>query len=127
MSREALLAPSAPAPAGPYSQAIVSNGFVFTAGVLPRDAASGEVPETVGEQTRLVLHNIREILRHAGAELDDVIKCTVHLQNPKRDAAEFNAVYAEAFAAPYPVRTTVGSELNNVLVEIDVVAALPAR
>ncbi|MFD5224460.1 RidA family protein [Microbacterium sp. NPDC058342] len=127
MSREALVAPGAPAPAGPYSQAVLSNGFLFTAGVLPRDAATGEVPESVGEQTRLVLHNIQEILRHAGAELHDVVKCTVHLQDPKRDAAEFNAVYAESFAAPYPVRTTVGSELNNVLVEIDVVAALPAR
>lgn len=127
MSREVLLAPGAPAPAGPYSQAIVSNGFLFSAGVLPRDAVTGEVPESAGEQTRLVLRNIQEILRHAGAELHDVIKCTVHLQNPKRDAADFNAAYVEYFTAPYPVRTTVGSELNNVLVEIDVVAALPTR
>lgn len=127
MSKEAVVTPEAPTPGGSYSQAIVSNGFLFTAGIRPQDLTTGEIPDGVGEQTRVVLRNVQAILRAAGAELDDVVKSTVHLQYPKRDFAEFNAAYAEFFAAPYPVRTTVGSELNNILVEIDVTVALSVR
>lgn len=127
MSKEAIVTTDAPTPAGPYSQAIVSNGFLFTAGIRPQDAVTGEIPDGVAEQTRVVLRNIQSILTAAGVGFDDVVKSTVHLQHPQRDFAEFNAAYTEFFTEPYPVRTTVGSELNNILVEIDVTVALPAR
>ena len=60
-----------------------------------------------------------------GASMDDVVKTTAHLQHLKRDFAEYNEAYATFFTEPYPVRTTVGSDLYDILVEIDVVVALP--
>jgi reactive intermediate/imine deaminase len=126
MPRTAVTAASAPTPAGPYSHGIVAGGFLFTAGFGPQDPANGNaIAPTVGEQTRQVLRNIQAVLAEAGATLDDVVKTTVHLQHLDRDFAEYNAAYAEFFSAPYPVRTTVGSTLAGILVEIDVVAQLP--
>ena len=125
MTKRAITTQDAPTPVGPYSQGIVSKGFLYTAGFGPQDPATGVVPEGVAEQTRQVLCNIVAVLSEAGAGLDDVVKSTVHLQHLKRDFAEYNAAYAEFFSAPYPVRTTVGSDLNEILVEIDVVVALP--
>jgi enamine deaminase RidA (YjgF/YER057c/UK114 family) len=78
----------------------------------------------VGEQTRQVLRNVQAILAERGLTLDDCVKTTVHLAD-LADFAEFNEAYKEFFTEPYPVRTTVGSQLANILVEIDVVAALP--
>ncbi len=126
MTKRAIETSDAPAPGGAYSQGIVVGDLLFTSGFGPQDPATGEVPGTVGEQTRQVLRNIRSVLREAGAELDDVVKATVHLQHLDRDFAEFNEAYAGFFDEPYPVRTTVGSDLKEILVEIDVVAKLPA-
>src|SRR4051812_48024355 len=115
----------AAAPGGAYSQGIVANGFVYTAGFGPQDPATGVVRgETVAEQTRSVLSNISAVLAAHGLGLSDVVKATVHLSDLDRDFADFNQVYAEHFSTPYPVRTTVGSTLANILVEIDVVAAV---
>lgn len=126
MTRHAIRSAEAPEPAGPYSQGVVSNGLFFTAGFGPRKPASGESPAGVGEQTRQVLRSIASVLEAAGLSMDDVVKSTVHLQDLQRDFAEFNAAYSEFFTEPYPVRTTVGSTLNGILVEIDVVASLPS-
>jgi len=122
----AISTPGAPAPAGPYSQGIVANGMLFTAGFGPQDPETGAVAPSVGEQTRQVLRNISAVLAEHGATLDDVVKSTVHLQHLKRDFAEYNDAYREFFSEPYPVRTTVGSDLFDILVEIDVVVALPS-
>jgi 2-iminobutanoate/2-iminopropanoate deaminase len=111
-------------PAGAYSQAAVANGFLYTAGFGPKSAETGEVADNVADQTRQVLRNIGAVLAAHGLDFSDVLKATVHLQNLQSDFADFNAAYGEFFAAPYPVRTTVGSDLMNILVEIDVVAAL---
>lgn len=116
---------AAAAPGGAYSQGIVANGFLYTAGFGPQDPATGVVRgETVAEQTRSVLRNISAVLAAHGLDLSDVVKATVHLSDLSRDFADFNTVYAEHFSAPYPVRTTVGSVLADILVEIDVVAAV---
>jgi 2-iminobutanoate/2-iminopropanoate deaminase len=72
-----------------------------------------------------VFRNIAAVLAEHGASLDDAVKVTAHLHDLKRDFAEYNEAYREFFAAPYPVRTTVGSQLFDILVEIDVVVALP--
>ena len=125
MTKKSLSTSNAPRPAGPYSQGIVANGFLYSAGFGPQDPETGEVSGDVAEQTRRTLRNVEALLREAGATLNDVVKATVHLQNLKEDFAAFNVAYAEAFEEPYPVRTTVGSQLFDILVEIDVVVALP--
>ncbi len=126
MTKKALLLDDAPKPAGPYSHGIVAGGFVFTAGFGPQDPATGAVVDGgVYEQTRQVLRNVRSVVEAAGASMADVVKVTAHLQHLHRDFAEYNRAYAEFFTEPYPVRTTVGSELADILVEIDVVAKLP--
>lgn len=115
----------APAPGGAYSQAIEANGFLYTAGFGPIDPQTGDiVGDEVGEQTRQVMRNIGAVLQAAGLGFDDVVKATVHLADVARDFAGFNAAYAEFFTDGFPVRTTVGSTLPRILVEIDVVAAL---
>ncbi|OYO25098.1 reactive intermediate/imine deaminase [Enemella dayhoffiae] len=124
MSKVGIHAPEAPQPAGPYSQGVIANGFVFTAGFGPQDPATGKVADTVGEQTRQTLRNVATVLAQHGLTLDDCVKSTVHLAD-LADFAEFNDAYREFFTEPYPVRTTVGSQLANILVEIDVVAAIP--
>lgn len=116
----------APKPAGPYSHAVAANGFLYTAGFGPVDPATGAiVGDDVAEQTRQVLRNVGAVLAAAGLGFGDVVKSTVHLADVRRDFADFNAAYAEFFTDGFPVRTTVGSTLPNILVEIDVVAALP--
>jgi len=117
----------APRPIGPYSQAVIANGLFFSAGFAPLHPETGTMADTVGDQTRQVLRNLSAVLAEQGATLDDCVKVTVHLQNLKADFAEYNAAYAEFFTAPFPVRTTVGSQLLDILVEIDVVAVIPAR
>lgn len=123
--KEALRTDSAPQPAGPYSQAIVSGDLLFTAGFGPQDPATGEVADSVAEQTRQVLRNLEAVLAERGATLDDALKATVHLAD-LADAPEFNKAYREFFTEPFPVRTTVGSELANILVEIDLVVRIPS-
>lgn len=125
MTKHAISTADAPSPVGPYSQGVVANGFLYTAGFGPQDpAAGGAIAEGVEEQTRQVLRNIRAVLDAHGASMDDVVKSTVHLQHLDRDFAGFNRAYREFFTEPYPVRTTVGSTLASILVEIDVVVAL---
>ncbi|MCU1405012.1 MAG: reactive intermediate/imine deaminase [Glaciihabitans sp.] len=115
---------SAPKPGGPYSQGVIANGFLYTAGFGPTDPATGINPEGVGDQTRQVLRNIGAVLAEAGLDFSDVVKVTTHLQNLTDDFAGYNEAFAEFVPEPYPVRTTVGSQLADILVEIDVVAAL---
>jgi reactive intermediate/imine deaminase len=113
----------APTPGGAYSQGIVVNGLVFVAGCGPQDAKSGQVVgRTISEQTRQVLQNISAILATEGSTLRDVVKVATHLADAARDFAEYDAVCREVFSVPYPARTTVGSHLPGILVEIDVIA-----
>ena len=126
MPRQQVSTDLAPRPAGPYSQAIVANGFLYTAGQTPHDPITGEpVGSTIEEQTSQALKNVSAILHEQGLTFSQVVKATVHLHHPGRDFAGFNATYEQFFEDPYPARTTVGSFLGNFLVEIDVVAALP--
>ena len=127
MAKTAIQTTHAPQPGGPYSQGVEANGFLFTAGFGPQDPADGNaVADTVADQTRQVLRNVQAVLRERGLTLDDCVKTTVHLAD-LADFAEFNGAYEEFFTPPYPVRTTVGSQLASILVEIDVVAAMPSR
>jgi 2-iminobutanoate/2-iminopropanoate deaminase len=115
----------APQPAGAYSQGVVANGFLYTAGFGPIDPHSGTiVGDTIEEQTELTLRNLGAVLRETGLDYSDVVKVTVHLHELARDFAGFDATYRQMFSTPLPVRTTVGSTLAGILVEIDAVAAL---
>jgi 2-iminobutanoate/2-iminopropanoate deaminase len=120
----------APAPIGPYSQALLheKSGFVFTAGQIALDAGSGTMVEGgVREQTVKVMENLRAVLEAAGTGMQDVVKTTIYLAD-MGDFPAVNEVYAENFTRPpYPARTTVeiASLPKGALVEIDAVAMLP--
>ena len=123
MSKRIISTAAAAAPAGAYNQGILVNGTLYTAGFGPRDPATGAiVGSDVEEQTRQVFANLQAVLAECGMDLSNVVKATVHLDDVARDARAFNETYARLMPAPYPVRTTVGSTLNGILVEIDVVA-----
>jgi len=116
----------APKAIGPYSQGIVAHGFVFTAGQIALDPASGEVvPGGIAEQTARVLENLGAILAAAGSGLDRVVKTTVFLAD-MADFAGMNEVYARAFADHKPARSTVAAAglPRGVRVEIEAVATV---
>ena len=116
----------APGAIGPYSQAVVSGGFIFTAGQIALDPASGQVaPGGVAEQTDRALRNIAAILKAAGADLSRVVKTTVFLVD-MADFTAMNEVYARHFGEHRPARSTVAvSGLpRGVRVEIEAVARL---
>lgn len=125
MQQEIIVA-DAPPPGGHYSQGIIAGPFVFVAGQGPLDVTTNAVPEGITAQTKQVLRNLEAILRGAGCSLADVVKVTAHLANLD-DFDEFNATYSQHFVKPLPVRTTVGSVLKGILVEIDVIAYRPAQ
>ena len=117
----------APAAIGPYSQAVIANGFLFTAGQVALDPVSMQVVEgDVVPQTEQVLRNLGAVLASAGASWTDVVKTTVFLTD-MRDFARMNDVYAQVMGDARPARSTVQVSAlpRGVLVEIDLVAALP--
>ncbi|WMT79611.1 RidA family protein [Bradyrhizobium sp. Ash2021] len=108
---------------GHYSMGLRAGDFVFTAGQTPRDLKRNVIGSNIEEQTVATLENVQRVLSEFGATLDNVVKATVHLAN-LADASRFNTVYSRYFPQTRPVRTVTGSQLNGVLVEIDVVAFL---
>ena len=117
----------APAAIGPYSQAIVSNGFVFTAGQIAIDPGTGQVVEgDVKAQTERVLANLTEVLAAAGASWRHVVKTTVFLHD-MNDFPAVNETYARILGDARPARSTVqvSGLPRGVLVEIDAIAAVP--
>lgn len=124
MRRTEIRTDSAPSPQGGYSQALRVGDLIYTSGFGAHDPNSGEViGEDIDAQTRQTLRNVDAALRAAGASLASAVKATVHLADLS-DFAEFDAAYRTFFTTPYPVRTTVGSNLLGILVEIDVVAVV---
>ena len=128
MNVKTIQTPQAPTAIGPYSQAIIANGFLFTAGQIALEPSTGTVIGTgVAEQTERVLANLSAILAAAGASWDDVVKTTVFLKN-MADFPKMNEVYAKRLGAARPARSTVevSSLPRDVLVEIDAVAVIPS-
>jgi len=121
--------PDGPSAIGPYSLAVAAEGkFLFLSGMVPMDSAMGKMCDgPVGEQTRVVLTNMRKVVEGAGANLTDVVNCRVFLaQLTEKNFAEMNAVYKEFFLGDYPARTTVGAQLMNMQVEIECIVRLSA-
>jgi 2-iminobutanoate/2-iminopropanoate deaminase len=114
----------APAAIGPYSQAVVMDGWVFASGQIPLDPATGQmVAGDAAAQTRRVLENLKAVLAAAGSGLDRVVKTTVYLKD-MNDFAAMNGVYAEYFAKDPPARATVQAARlpKDAAVEIDLIA-----
>ena len=122
--REVISTPEAPTAIGPYSQAIKAGGFVFTAGQVAFDPATGQVVAgDVAAQTERVMKNLAAILQAAGTGFEKVVRCTVFLKS-MNDFAAMNEVYGRYFTAAPPARSTVEVVRlpKDVLVEIDVIA-----
>lgn len=117
--------PRAPRPAGPYSQGIVANGFLYVAGQVPIDPETNQiVAGGVTEQTTRVLDNVTAILEAAGVTRAAVVQARVYLRDRSK-FAEMNAVYARYFTEDPPARTTIQAVLREGFdVEIDVVAVV---
>lgn len=116
---------NAPAAIGPYSQALVAGGMVYTSGQIAIDPAVGEVTAaSIEEQTVQVCKNVAAVLEAAGSSLEKVVKTTCFLKNME-DFAKFNEIYAQYFTGK-PARSCVAAKQlpKDVLVEIDTIAEI---
>ena len=112
----------APAGTGPYSQALLSGELVFVAGQGPLHPVTHEIiGKDIVEQTRNTLNNIKSILEASGSGMDKVLKVNVYLSDIQ-DYDNFNKTYQEYFKPPFPVRTTIGCNLFDIKIEVDVIA-----
>ena len=124
MSVRSISTDTAPKAIGPYSQAVIANGFLFSAGQIPLDPSSGQMADGgIVQQTERVLANLTAVLAAAGAAWDDVVKTTVYLV----DLADFptmNEIYGKRLGDARPARSTVqvAALPRGALVEIDVIA-----
>ena len=115
--------PGGAAAVGPFSQAVVANGFVFTAGQIPAISGPDDQPESFTDQVRQTFENVKTILEASGSGLDNVVKVNAYVTDLTR-FAEFNEVYKEYFEHDPPARTTVAAALLGMLVEVDCIAVV---
>lgn len=117
--------PNAPAAIGPYSQAVVSGGFVYVSGQLPADPATGELKTDITSAARQSLDNVAAILAEAGTDMAHVVKTTCYLAHLS-DFSAFNAVYAEYFKSDCPARACfeVAALPKGALCEVEAVAEI---
>jgi 2-iminobutanoate/2-iminopropanoate deaminase len=113
----------APSAIGPYSQAVVANGMVFTSGQIALTPEGVMLESDIAVQTKQVLQNLKAVLEEAGSSMSGVVKTTIFLASMD-DFAAVNEIYAEAFGSHKPSRSTVAVKTlpKNALVEIDAVA-----
>lgn len=111
---------------GAYSDGVIAHGFLFVSGQASVDFRTSKfMLGTVEEETRRTLDNLKAIIAAAGATMDDIMKCTVHLTDIN-EFGRFNKVYSEYFTGVKPARTTVQSVLaESIKVEIDAIVRLP--
>ena len=130
MSKYVIQSKSGAPPQGAYSQGWRAGDFIFVTGTGPIDPLTGKlVGDEIEQQTEQTIDNITAILASEGASLADVVKVNVHLSDTGL-FARYNAAYAKRFTKPFPVRTTVGSDLGHtpgMLIEIDCIAYLPEK
>jgi len=107
MKKKVIQTEKAPKAIGPYSQAIHTDAFIFTAGQIGIDPTTGElISGAVEEQTRQALSNLRNVIEAAGSNMDNVVKTTVFLKD-MADFPKMNAIYAEFFGENPPARSTI--------------------
>jgi 2-iminobutanoate/2-iminopropanoate deaminase len=122
--KHAVKTDKAPGAIGPYSQAVKSSGWVFTAGVIALDPASGEmIGGTIQDQAHRVLQSLKGILEAGGGSMDHVVKTTIYLTDLK-DFAAVNEIYGQYFNRPFPARSTVqvAALPKGAAIEIEAVA-----
>lgn len=119
---------AAPAAIGPYSQAVVAQGFVFCSGQIPLSPETGFLVGAgdVAEQTEQVMKNLEAVLQKAGCGFEHVVRCTIYLAN-LGDFSTVNAVYGRYFQSEPPARVTIQAAglPKGALVEIDAIAIQP--
>jgi 2-iminobutanoate/2-iminopropanoate deaminase len=120
--RKSIVTPDAPKPGGPYSQAVVADGFIFVAGQVAVNPKTnqGELGD-IKTETRRALMNLQAVLESAGSSLQEVVRVGVYLVDLK-DFDAMNEVYREFFPTDPPARTTVGVQLPTIKIEIDCIA-----
>ncbi len=107
MSKTAITSPELAPPAGPFSQAIKVDGFLFFSGQVGQDPATGKVVEGgIEPETERLFQNLAAVLKAAGRSFDDVVRAGVYLTN-MTDFAAMNGIYARHFSQPFPARTTI--------------------
>lgn len=112
---------------GPFSQAVVANGFVFVTGQMASGPGGLEdQPEAFEDRVRRTLENLRSVLNEAGTDLGHVVRCNGYLTS-KDQLEPYNKVYAEFFGDHRPARTTICVTLWGLDLELDCIAALPDR
>ncbi|MBR8461238.1 RidA family protein [Campylobacter sp. faydin G-24] len=123
--RKVISTKDAPQAIGPYSQAIVANGFLFVSGQLGVTATGEFAGESVEAQARQSLLNLKAILSEAGASFSDVVKTTIFLADIA-DFVKVNEIYASFFTQPFPARSTIAVKTlpKNALVEIELIATI---
>jgi len=125
--REIIATTEAPGAVGPYSQGIITEGLVFTAGQIPINPATGKVEaESIEDQTRQVLRNVDAVLRAAGSGLHRVVKMTVFMTD-LGDFKAMNGVYSEFFPSDPPARSAVQVVALPLGVQIEMEAVALAR
>lgn len=126
MDKKVINTAKAPAPIGPYNQAIVSNNMIFISGQIPLNPDTNElITGDIASETHQVMRNLQEILEEAGINFNHVLKTTIFLSDMSLFAA-VNEVYGSYFSADYPARETVAVKglPKNVNVEISMIATL---
>jgi 2-iminobutanoate/2-iminopropanoate deaminase len=115
----------APAAIGPYSQAIITNGFVFASGQIPIIPETGALAEGLEAQAHQVFKNVTELLSAAGTDISKTVKTTVFIKD-MNDFAAINTVYSQYFSTPFPARSCVEVARlpKDVLLECEVVAEI---
>jgi len=126
MERKVIHTEKAPAAVGPYSQAVAWGNTVYVSGQLPLDPAQGKiVAESIEDQTRQAMNNLKAILEEAGSSMDKLLKVTIFLQD-MGNFSKVNGVYGSFFSGAYPARCAyeVAKLPLNAEIEIDGIAAL---
>ncbi len=123
--KKIIVTDNAPAAIGPYSQAIVVNGMIFTSGQLPINPYTGVMPVDVEGQAEQSMKNLLSILMEAGIDEKNIVKTTIYIKNME-DFQKINAVYEKFFTEGYPSRTCVEVARlpKDALIEIEAIAYL---
>lgn len=126
MSKQIIQTNKVPAPIGPYSQAVIANGFLFASGQIAFDPITGElVLDSIQAETKQVMENIKAILEEAKINFDHIVKTSIFLSDMQL-FAQVNEVYGSYFSSAFPARETVAVKTlpRNVNVEISITAVI---
>ena len=123
MEKKVIVSEKSPAAIGPYVQGKIVGNLLFASGQVPLSPATGEVGETIEEQTTQVFENLKGLLADAGSSLDQAIKTTVFIKNMD-DFAKVNEIYATYFTGAFPARSCVEVARlpKDLLIEVEVTA-----